>query len=235
MRCWCVFVSASSPSESARCTRIVCARTSLQWSASASLGRSPAYASTDRRVASRGDAAARIASTVRGASGRTSSRRGRGARRTSRTGFVAIRSPSTARCSSVLSRSSAWRTATGPAPAASRSACQRAIRSVFSSRRLRPPRIGRDVAVVEVRVVLTGLRGERDRVGGRPRLRHEVIERLAPGIERRELAELPTPGHLGVEAIRIPALVEGLRAVPVALAVPDRPLRALAMHAHRRS
>src|SRR5215218_3220460 len=37
--------------ERQRCTRIVCARTSLQWSASASLGRSPAYARTDRRVA----------------------------------------------------------------------------------------------------------------------------------------------------------------------------------------
>jgi len=91
------------------------------------------------------------------------------------------------------------------------------------------------VAVVEVRVALTGLRGERDHVVGRPGLRHEIIERLAPGIERGQFTELASPGHLGVEAIRIPALLEDLRAVPVALAVPDRLLRALAMHAHRRS
>lgn len=142
VRCWWVFVSASSPSESARCTRIVCARTSLQWSASASLGRSPAYASTDRRV--------NVARRRRGAHRLDRARRQLPHLLPSRPRCATYRPhrvrrdplASTARCSSVLSRSSACRTATGPAPAASRSACQRAIRSVFSSRRLRPPRLG---------------------------------------------------------------------------------------------
>ena len=54
-----------------------------------------------------------------------------------------------------------------PAPAASRSACQRAIRSAFSSRRL-SRRGGRDVAVVEARVVLPCLRCQRHRVASAP-------------------------------------------------------------------
>ena len=95
-----------------------------------------------------------------------------------------MRSASTARWRMVPSRSSAWRTATGPAPAASRSACQRAIRSARSSRSATPPRSARDVVVVEARVVLARLRRERHGVRRRPDRRRRT--RRASRDRRRE-------------------------------------------------
>jgi hypothetical protein len=105
VRCARVFVSCSSPSDTARSISSVRSRTSPHRSASASPGRSPAYASTEISVASRSRVracclvtaggppsggvrrAVRRASTVTGASGRTSRRAGRPILRTSRVGL----------------------------------------------------------------------------------------------------------------------------------------------------
>ena len=123
-------------------TRMVRSRTSCHRSARASCGRSPAYASTEIRVASRAPLAWRRASTVAGASGRTSRRAGRLASRTRRAGLRAILPDSTARCRLAPSSVRVLWIELRPAPARSRSACQRAITSGVSAASLSCPKYG---------------------------------------------------------------------------------------------
>ena len=107
---------------------------SPQRSASASCGRMPEYARTEISAASRGPLAARSASTVAGANGRTSFFFGRLTLRTSRAGLRLIRPDSAARCRMPPSSVSVLWIELRPAPAVTRSACQRAMTSGVSSR-----------------------------------------------------------------------------------------------------
>jgi hypothetical protein len=55
-----------------------------------------------------------------------------------------------------------------------------------------------DVPVVQARVVLARLRRKVDRVRRRPDVDEELVERLAPRVERRQSAELPPAPDLSV-------------------------------------
>jgi hypothetical protein len=58
-------------------------------------------------------------------------------------------------------------------------------------------------------------------VRARPRADGVLVQRLAPGVERVERAELPAAGHLGVPEVGVALAVERALAVAVALAPAD--------------
>ena len=134
-------------------------------------------------------------------------------------------------------------TAVRPAPAAIRSACQRATSSGVSSDSLNGPRYGADVQVVEQRVGLRRPRRQRHRVRARPRLRHVLIERLARPDQDPEIAEPAPPAQLVLERHRVRLAIKRprTRRRPTAAVTPahppaHRPVRPLhAMQAHGRA